>query len=45
VALDNNAAERVLRNPVVGRKNYDGSGSVWSAHLAAVMEDVSKLWI
>jgi transposase len=37
VALDNNTAERVLRNPVVGRKNYYGSGSVWSAHLAAMM--------
>jgi transposase len=37
VAMDNNTAERVLRTPVVGRKNYYGSGSVWSAHLAAVM--------
>ena len=35
VAMDNNSAERILRNPVVGRKNYYGSGSVWSAHLAA----------
>jgi transposase len=35
VAMDKNTAERTLRNPVVGRKNYDGSGSVWSAHLAA----------
>ena len=35
VAMDNNTAERTLRNPVVGRKNYYGSGSVWSAHLAA----------
>ena len=32
--LDNNAAERALRNPVVGRKNYYGSGSVRSAELA-----------
>src|SRR4029453_3762494 len=24
-------------NPVIGRKNYYGSGSVWGAHLAAVM--------
>jgi transposase len=37
VALDNNSAERILRTPVVGRKNYYGSGSVWSAHLAARM--------
>jgi len=35
--MDNNTAERVLRTPVVGRKNYYGSGSVWSAHLAAMM--------
>jgi hypothetical protein len=35
VAMDNNTAERALRGPVVGRKNYYGSGSVWSAHLAA----------
>jgi len=32
--LDNNGAERALRNPVVGRKNYYGSGSVWAAELA-----------
>src|SRR6266446_7187403 len=47
VAMDNNAAERILRNPVVGRKNYDGSGSVWSAHLAAMMFSVIQtvlLW-
>jgi transposase len=34
-ALDNNAAERALRTPVVGRKNYYGSGSVVSAELAS----------
>lgn len=47
VALDNNTAERILRNPVVGRKNYYGSGSVWSAHLAAMMFSVVQtvlLW-
>lgn len=32
--LDNNTAERALRNPVVGRKNYYGSGSVWASELA-----------
>lgn len=36
--LDNNTAERALRNPVVGRKNYYGSGSVWAAELA------SRVW-
>jgi transposase len=34
---DNNRAERALRNPVVGRKNYYGSGSESSAEMAAVM--------
>jgi transposase len=47
VAMDNNTAERILRNPVVGRKNYYGSGSVWSAHLTAMMFSVLQtmlLW-
>ena len=34
--MDNNTAERVERGPVVGRKNYYGSGSVWSGQLAAM---------
>lgn len=33
--LDNNKAERALRTPVIGRKNYNGSHAQWSAHLAA----------
>jgi transposase len=33
--LDNHSAERALRSPVVGRKNYYGSGAHWSAGLAA----------
>ena len=32
--LDNNTAERAIRTPVVGRKNYSGSGARWSADLA-----------
>jgi transposase len=32
--LDNNAAERAIRTPVVGRKNYNGSGARWAADLA-----------
>jgi hypothetical protein len=32
--LDNNGAERALRGPVVGRKNFYGSGSKTSAELA-----------
>ncbi len=37
VPMDNNRAERDQRGPVVGRKNYYGSGSVWSGRLAAMM--------
>jgi len=37
VPLDNNEAERLLRTPVVGRKNFYGSGAVWSGELAAMM--------
>ncbi|MHB8332852.1 MAG: IS66 family transposase [Candidatus Dormibacteria bacterium] len=37
VALDNNTAERSLRTPVIGRKNFYGSGAAWSAELAAVV--------
>ncbi|MGH8921267.1 MAG: IS66 family transposase, partial [Actinomycetes bacterium] len=33
--LDNNTSERALRGPVIGRKNYYGSGSVVSARLAS----------
>ena len=33
--LDNNIAERALRTPVIGRKNFYGSGARWAAHLAA----------
>jgi transposase len=37
IPMDNNAGERLLRGPVIGRKNYYGSGSEWSAELAATM--------
>jgi transposase len=37
VPPDNNGGERALRGPVVGRKNYYGSGSEWSGQLAAMM--------
>jgi transposase len=33
--LDNNTAERAIRGPVVGRKNYYGSGARWAADLAS----------
>jgi transposase len=35
--LDNNASERANRGPAVGRKNYYGSGSLWSGRLAAML--------
>ncbi len=35
IPMDNNRAENTIRNPVTGRKNYYGSGSLWSAELAA----------
>ena len=37
IPMDNNGSERSLRNPVVGRKNYYGSGSIWSGQLAAML--------
>jgi transposase len=37
IDLDNNRAERALRTPVVGRKNFYGSQALWSAHLAAAV--------
>jgi transposase len=37
VPMDNNTAERVERGPVVGRKNYYGSGAVWAGRLAALL--------
>ena len=35
--MDNNKGENSLRNPATGRKNYYGSGAVWSADLAAML--------
>jgi len=37
VPMDNNTAERAHRGPVVGRKNYYGSGALWSGQLAAML--------
>ena len=47
VPMDNNIAERAQRTPVVGRKSFYGSGSIWSGHLAATMYSLlmtAKLW-
>ncbi len=40
--LDNNEAERTLRTPVVGRKNFFGSGSTWSAKLSSQCYSIFK---
>jgi transposase len=40
VPMDNNQAERDLRGPVVGRKNYYGSGALWAGELAAMLFSV-----
>lgn len=37
VPMDNNTSERCHRGPVVGRKNYYGSGAIWSGWLAAML--------
>jgi transposase len=37
VPMDNNESERRLRNPILGRKNYYGSGSIWSGILSAML--------
>jgi transposase len=47
VPMDNNAAERALRGPVVGRKNFYGSGACWSGQLAVMAFSVFQtllLW-
>ncbi len=47
VPMDNNRAENKIRNPVTGRKNYYGSGSLWSAALAATLFSILQtlvLW-
>jgi len=47
VPLDNNIAENTIRGPVTGRKNYYGSGSLWSATLASSLFSILKtlvLW-
>jgi transposase len=37
VPMDNNEAERRERGPVVARKNFYGSGTLWSGRLAAML--------
>lgn len=47
IPLDNNRAERLMRNPAMGRKNYYGSGAEWAGRLAMMMFSILatlKLW-
>jgi transposase len=47
VKMDNNPAEQSMRTPVLGRNGYYGSGSLWSAELAAMMFSIFQtmlLW-
>mgnify|MGYP001555928964 CR=1 FL=1 len=47
VPLDNNLAENAFRNPINGRKDYYGSGSILSAMFAAIlfsMLQTAQLW-
>ena len=37
IPMDNNLSERKLREPVLGRKNYYGCGSQWSADLTVAL--------
>jgi transposase len=37
IPMDNNYSERLIRGPVVGRKNYYGSGAEWSGQMGVAM--------
>jgi transposase len=37
IPMDNHASERTVRGPAMGRKNYYGSGSLWSVCLTGAM--------
>ena len=45
VPMDNNPGEKSIRNPVTGRKNFYGSGSLWSSQLAAIMFSIFQTMI
>jgi transposase len=47
IPMDNNISEQRLRGPALGRKNYYGSGALWSGRLAATLFSILatlKLW-
>jgi transposase len=45
VPMDNNNGEGSIRNPVTGRKNFYGSGSLWSSQLAAMMFSIFQTMV
>ena len=45
IPLHNNRAERLLRNPVILRKNSFGSGTQWSGNLAAKLFSIFQTWL
>jgi len=45
VPMDNNNGESSIRNPVTGRKNFYGSGSLWSSQLAAIMFSIFQTMV
>jgi transposase len=45
VPMDNNNGEKSIRNPVTGRKNFYGSGSLWSSQLAAMMFSIFQTMV
>ena len=47
IPMDNSEAERRMRPGAVGRKNYYGSGAIWSAYFAASLFSIFQtllLW-
>jgi transposase len=47
IPMDNNLSERRLRGAALGRKNYYGSGALWSGSLAAMLFSILatlELW-
>jgi transposase len=45
IPLDNNRAERLLRNPVILRKNSFGSGAPWAGQFAARVFSLVQTWL
>lgn len=45
IPLHNNRAERMIRNPVILRKNSFGSGTEWAGKLAAKLFSIFQTWL